>query len=99
LKDQNPEMWGAAEELPIVTPKQRGKPLLWFVKGEYTGPWIGDVTRSDVNRARFEQNLAAWVVQFEATTRASDPLWSRTFDLQKRALNLRTRNIGQKAGT
>jgi hypothetical protein len=49
-------------------------------------------------RARFEQNLVAWVVQFEATTRASDPLWSRTFDLQKRAWNLRTRNIPAKGG-
>jgi len=25
------------------------KPLLWYVKGEYTGKWIGDVTRSSVN--------------------------------------------------
>lgn len=25
------------------------KPVLWFVKGEYDGKWIGDVTRSDVN--------------------------------------------------
>jgi hypothetical protein len=25
------------------------KPVLWFVKGEYSGPWIGDVCRSDVN--------------------------------------------------
>ena len=25
------------------------KPLLWFVKGAYTGDWIGDVCRSDVN--------------------------------------------------
>jgi site-specific DNA-methyltransferase (adenine-specific) len=25
------------------------KPLLWFVKGEYTGDWIGDVCKSDVN--------------------------------------------------
>lgn len=25
------------------------KPLLWFVKGEYQGPWIGDVCRSEVN--------------------------------------------------
>ena len=25
------------------------KPLLWFVKGEYNGGWIGDVTKSAVN--------------------------------------------------
>jgi 16S rRNA G966 N2-methylase RsmD len=25
------------------------KPLLWFVKGEYTGQWIGDVCKSAVN--------------------------------------------------
>jgi hypothetical protein len=25
------------------------KPLLWFVKGEYAGPWVGDVCRSEVN--------------------------------------------------
>lgn len=25
------------------------KPVLWFTKGEYTGAWIGDVTRSAVN--------------------------------------------------
>lgn len=25
------------------------KPLLWLVKGEYTGPWIGDVSRSKPN--------------------------------------------------
>jgi len=26
------------------------KPLLWYVKGEYTGEWIGDVCKSDVNQ-------------------------------------------------
>ena len=25
------------------------KPLLWYVKGEYAGQWVGDVTRSNVN--------------------------------------------------
>jgi hypothetical protein len=25
------------------------KPLLWFVKGEYNGQWIGDVTKSNTN--------------------------------------------------
>jgi site-specific DNA-methyltransferase (adenine-specific) len=25
------------------------KPLLWYVKGEYAGGWVGDVTRSNVN--------------------------------------------------
>lgn len=25
------------------------KPLLWFTNGDYTGDWIGDVTRSEVN--------------------------------------------------
>lgn len=25
------------------------KPLLWYVKGEYAGDWIGDVCKSDVN--------------------------------------------------
>lgn len=25
------------------------KPLLWLVNGEYDGPWVGDVCRSDVN--------------------------------------------------
>lgn len=25
------------------------KPLLWFVKGEYTGQWVGDVTKSKIN--------------------------------------------------
>ena len=25
------------------------KPLLWYVKGEYTGKWIGDVAKSNVN--------------------------------------------------
>ena len=25
------------------------KPLLWYVKGEYQGPWVGDVCRSAVN--------------------------------------------------
>jgi site-specific DNA-methyltransferase (adenine-specific) len=26
------------------------KPLLWYVKGEYAGKWIGDVCKSDVNQ-------------------------------------------------
>ena len=25
------------------------KPLLWFTKGEYTGTWVGDVTKSKIN--------------------------------------------------
>ena len=25
------------------------KPVLWFVKGEYAGDWVGDVVKSDVN--------------------------------------------------
>ena len=25
------------------------KPVLWYVKGEYAGPWLGDVTKSNVN--------------------------------------------------
>jgi site-specific DNA-methyltransferase (adenine-specific) len=25
------------------------KPVLWFVKGDYDGPWIGDVCKSEVN--------------------------------------------------
>ena len=25
------------------------KPLLWFTKGDYAGPWLGDVARSDTN--------------------------------------------------
>lgn len=25
------------------------KPLLWFVKGEYIGQWVGDVTKSKIN--------------------------------------------------
>lgn len=25
------------------------KPVIWFTKGEYDGPWVGDVTRSNVN--------------------------------------------------
>ena len=25
------------------------KPLLWYVKGEYGGPWVGDVCRSETN--------------------------------------------------
>ena len=25
------------------------KPILWYVKGEYTGKWIGDVAKSDTN--------------------------------------------------
>ena len=25
------------------------KPILWFVKGAYTGPWVGDVPKSPVN--------------------------------------------------
>lgn len=25
------------------------KPVIWFVKGEYSGSWIGDVTKSEVN--------------------------------------------------
>jgi DNA modification methylase len=29
------------------------KPLLWFVKGEYSGEWIGDVTKSAANDKRF----------------------------------------------
>ena len=31
------------------------KPLLWFVKGTYAGPWIGDVCRSEVNDKRFHE--------------------------------------------
>jgi site-specific DNA-methyltransferase (adenine-specific) len=31
------------------------KPLLWFVKGEYIGDWIGDVVRSDKNDKRFHE--------------------------------------------
>ena len=40
--------------------------------------------------ARFELNLDAWVAQFQATTRSSDPLCSRAFDLKRYASNLRT---------
>jgi hypothetical protein len=29
------------------------KPLLWFVKGEYSGEWIGDVAKSAANDKRF----------------------------------------------
>ncbi len=29
------------------------KPLLWFVNGDYTGDWIGDVLKSDRNDKRF----------------------------------------------
>jgi 16S rRNA G966 N2-methylase RsmD len=29
------------------------KPVLWFVKGEYAGRWIGDVVKSDENDKRF----------------------------------------------
>jgi hypothetical protein len=43
-------------------------------------------------RARFEQNLAVWVVQFEVTTKSSDPLWSRAFDLKNHAWNLRAQD-------
>jgi DNA modification methylase len=25
------------------------KPVLWFVKGQYAGDWVGDVTKSQVN--------------------------------------------------
>jgi len=55
-------------------------------------------------RARFEQNLAAWVVQFEATTKSSDPLWSRAFDLKNHAWNLRAQDprmerLHQKIGS
>jgi len=25
------------------------KPLLWYVKGQYNGPWVGDVAKSDIN--------------------------------------------------
>ena len=31
------------------------KPLLWYVKGEYKGDWIGDVCRSDANDKRFHE--------------------------------------------
>lgn len=31
------------------------KPVLWFVKGEYTGDWVGDVTRSEMNDKRFHE--------------------------------------------
>jgi hypothetical protein len=46
--------------------------------------------------ARFERNLDAWVVQFEATTTVSDPLWSRAFDLKRYAWSLRARNPRMK---
>lgn len=29
------------------------KPVLWFIKGEYSGVWHGDVIKSDVNDKRF----------------------------------------------
>lgn len=53
------------------------KPVLWFVKGEYEGEWIGDVTKSDVNDndKRFhhwgqsESGMARLVERF---TRAND---------------------------
>jgi len=31
------------------------KPLLWYVKGQYGGDWIGDVCRSDANDKRFHE--------------------------------------------
>jgi len=31
------------------------KPVVWFVKGEYTGDWIGDVTHSAENDKRFHE--------------------------------------------
>ena len=46
--------------------------------------------------ARFERNLDVWVTQFEATTKFSDPLWSRAFDLKRHAWGLRARNPRMK---
>lgn len=31
------------------------KPILWFVKGAYDGPWVGDVAKSDDNDKRFHE--------------------------------------------
>ena len=31
------------------------KPVLWFVVGNYAGPWIGDVAKSDANDKRFHR--------------------------------------------
>jgi hypothetical protein len=47
-------------------------------------------------RARFEHNLAAWAAQFEATTKSSDSLWSRTFALKNHAWNLRAQDPRMK---
>ncbi len=54
------------------------KPVLWFVKGPYDGPWLGDVVKSDVNDndKRFhpwgqsESGMKALVARF---TRPGDP--------------------------
>lgn len=48
------------------------KPVFWFVKGQYNGPWLGDVVKSDVNGndKRFhhwgqsESGMAALVERF-----------------------------------
>jgi len=53
------------------------KPLLWFVKGEYAGDWIGDVCQSDTNDnekrhqdwGQRESGMADFVERF---TRAGD---------------------------
>jgi hypothetical protein len=50
------------------------------------------MTDREEARARFERNLDAWVAQLEATTKSSDPLWHRAFDLKRYAWNLRARN-------
>jgi uncharacterized protein YnzC (UPF0291/DUF896 family) len=39
---QSPQLW----ERKVNT---FWKPVLWFVKGDYTGEWIGDVCKSEVN--------------------------------------------------
>ena len=51
------------------------KPILWFVKGEYKGDWLGDVSRSEVNDndKRFHQWGQSESGMLDLVDRASEP--------------------------
>lgn len=51
------------------------KPLLWFVKDKYTGPWVGDVIHSGMNDKRFHywgQSESGMIEQVRRFTKPGD---------------------------
>jgi site-specific DNA-methyltransferase (adenine-specific) len=53
------------------------KPVVWLTKGEYTGPWVGDVAKSDVNanektRHKWGQSVSGMVDLIERMTGEGD---------------------------